>query len=83
MKSIPIIYEVETSSLVQRRSTIDSAATINRDRVRACIADRNLESINPNSKNFDFNLWATAVRSQMLTVFQKNLVADNIVDEEE
>jgi hypothetical protein len=43
----------------------------------------NLESINPNSNNFDFELWAIAVRRQMLTVFEPNLVTKTKLDEEE
>ncbi|GAB4225180.1 MAG: hypothetical protein Kow0049_02560 [Stanieria sp.] len=44
---------------------------------------RSLELINPNSNNFDFDLWAIAVRRQMLTVFEPNLVTETKVDEEE
>lgn len=43
----------------------------------------NLESINPNSNNFDFELWAIAVRRQMLNVFEPNLVTETKLDEEE
>ncbi|AFZ37295.1 hypothetical protein Sta7437_3808 [Stanieria cyanosphaera PCC 7437] len=44
---------------------------------------RNLESINPNSNNFDFELWAIAVRRQMLTVFEPEVVTETKLDEEE
>jgi hypothetical protein len=35
-----------------------------------------LESINPNHQNFDFNLWASVVRGQMVTILQKRLSSE-------
>lgn len=33
--------------------------------------DRNLAAINPNSSNFDFDIWAKQVRERMIEVLQK------------
>jgi hypothetical protein len=35
-----------------------------------------LPSVNPNHENFDFDIWARAVRHQMLTAVQTNLSGD-------
>lgn len=42
-----------------------------------------LELINPNSTQFDFKCWASAVRRQMLTVFESDWKPETKVDEEE
>lgn len=34
---------------------------------------KSIESLHPNSKNFDFNLWSMEVRHQMVDVLQKRI----------
>jgi hypothetical protein len=36
-----------------------------------------LPSVNPNHENFNFEIWASAVRRQMLAVLQTNVSGDS------
>ena len=42
--------------------------------------EKNLVSFNPNNDGFNFDLWANAVRRQMLAAIDKRLNSDSVVE---